>query len=163
LDGVLGRSQARARAQRETQFGNDLHRHVALEESLQAFEHGRATATRGPQSGTTAGLARLLIIFPPTHFLLDAASLNQFAKPADRLLNGLAVPDVQLNHTSSFRLTMLQTNGSSATKTCQESTLPGAPVSSHVMSFSTFTVLYAAPNGRRKSSPVNTRFKPAKA
>ena len=72
------------------------------EARLHAFEHGRATAASGSQTGTTAGLAGLLVVFPAAHFFLDAAPLDQFAEPADRFLNRLAVSDVQLNHASSF-------------------------------------------------------------
>jgi hypothetical protein len=66
-------------------------------------QYAAAGATFGAKAGATAGLARLLVILFATHFLLDTAALNQLTEPTDGLLNRLTVPNVQLNHKSSFR------------------------------------------------------------
>ena len=47
----------------------------------------------GSKFGTSLGFARLFKVFPPTHFFFKTASLDQFAKPTNRFLNGLFVPN----------------------------------------------------------------------
>jgi len=47
----------------------------------------------GSEFGASLDFARLLKVFPPTHFLFKTASLDQFAKPTNCFLNGLFVPN----------------------------------------------------------------------
>ena len=61
-----------------------------------------ARAAFGAQTSSAAGFAGLLVILFATHFFFDSATLDQLAEPAHGLLNGLAIPDVQLNHMLSF-------------------------------------------------------------
>src|SRR5262249_54002190 len=67
-------------------------RHLAIAEA----------AAFGAQARSAAGFAGLFVIFATTHFFLDAASLHQFAEPANCFLNGLPIANVQLNHRCSF-------------------------------------------------------------
>jgi hypothetical protein len=41
-------------------------------------------------------------MFASAHFLLDTASLNEFAEPADCFLDRLSIANIQLNHIVSF-------------------------------------------------------------
>jgi hypothetical protein len=47
----------------------------------------------GPEPCATFGFARLFEVFSSAHFFFEAASFDQFAKAADRFLNGLFVPN----------------------------------------------------------------------
>ena len=68
--------------------------------------HAVATvAALGTQAGTTFDFAWLFIIFPASHFFLDATPFDQFTKTADRLLNRFTIPNRQLNHIAPFRIT----------------------------------------------------------
>ena len=90
--------------------GRGRHRHGPAPADLHAqplhgLEHAHpsaAGAALGPQSGAAAGFAGLFVVFFPPHFLLDAAALDQLAKPAHGLLNGLSIANVQLDHKSSL-------------------------------------------------------------
>jgi hypothetical protein len=62
---------------------------------------GSAGATFGSQAGAAFDFAGLFVVFPSSHFFLDAASLNQFAKTANCFLNRFFVAHDQLNHYSS--------------------------------------------------------------
>jgi len=46
-----------------------------------------------PESGTPLGFTGFFKMFPPAHFLFKTASFDQFAKPPNRFLNGLFVPN----------------------------------------------------------------------
>jgi hypothetical protein len=81
------------------------------EVGLQALKLARMSTTNAPLMVMADSFARFHVVFSFPHFFLFAAPLNQFAESADRLLNGLAVPDVQLNHTSSFGMTLEQPHG----------------------------------------------------
>jgi hypothetical protein len=61
-----------------------------------------AGAALRSQSGTSACFTRLFVILASSHFFLDSAPFNQLAKAAHCFLDRLAIPNIQLNHTSSF-------------------------------------------------------------
>ncbi len=61
-----------------------------------------AGAALGAKAGAAAGFTRFFVILATTHLLLDAAALHQFAKATNCLLDRLSIPDIQLNHKSSF-------------------------------------------------------------
>ena len=63
---------------------------------------GSPSAAFCSQTSAAFDFARFLVVFPATHFFLDTAPLYELAKATDRLLNRLAVPNSQLNHTCSF-------------------------------------------------------------
>ena len=54
------------------------------------------------QAGAATGFAWLFVVFATTHFLLDAATLDQLPKTANGLLDRLTIPNIQLNHRSPF-------------------------------------------------------------
>lgn len=60
-----------------------------------------AGATLSPQPSPTLDFARLLVELANSHFFLDSAPLDQFAKAADGLLGRFLVTQRQLNHTYS--------------------------------------------------------------
>jgi hypothetical protein len=62
---------------------------------------GAAGAAFGTQAGAPFDLAGLLVVFPSSHFFLDAAPLDQLAETAHSFLNRFFVAHDQLNHYSS--------------------------------------------------------------
>ncbi len=48
-------------------------------------------AAFGTTTGAAAHFARLFVVFPPTHFLLDPGVLDQLAKPLDRFRDVLVL------------------------------------------------------------------------
>jgi len=62
-----------------------------------------AGAALGAQPGAAASLAGLFVVFFASHLLLDSTAFDQFSETTNGLLNRFAVPNVQLNHNSSFR------------------------------------------------------------
>lgn len=71
---------------------------------------GTAGAALGPQSGAAARFTGFLVILSSPHFFLNTAPFNQFAKAANCFLDRLAIPYVQLNHTSSLEKEFLTEN-----------------------------------------------------
>jgi hypothetical protein len=63
---------------------------------------GAATTAFGPQTGTAASFAGLLVVFATAHLFLDPTPLDQLAESANRFLDRFSVANVQLNHMSSF-------------------------------------------------------------
>ncbi len=61
----------------------------------------RAGAAFGTQTSTTAGLARLFVVFAAAHFFLNPATLHKLTKAADGFLNRFFFSHVQLNHNDS--------------------------------------------------------------
>ena len=57
-----------------------------------------------PETGTAAGLARLLEELASPHLFLDAAALDQLAETANRLLNALPFTNRELDHTNPDEL-----------------------------------------------------------
>ena len=49
-------------------------------------------------TSSTIGIARLFVVFPTTHFLLDSSVLDELPKSLDRVLNLLPVSKSQLDH-----------------------------------------------------------------
>jgi hypothetical protein len=60
-----------------------------------------AGASLGAKSGPTLDFARLFVELANSHFLFDAASLDQLSKAADSLLGRFFVSQRQLYHTCS--------------------------------------------------------------
>ena len=50
-------------------------------------------AMDGSELCPTLDFARLFKMFPPTHFLFKTAAFDQFAKPTNRFLDGLFIPN----------------------------------------------------------------------
>lgn len=67
---------------------------------------GEASEAGSPPLGTEAGaafrLAGLLVMFAPSHFFLDSASFDQFAKSPDGFLDRFSIPNNKTNHSSSY-------------------------------------------------------------
>ena len=51
------------------------------------------TTMDGSEFGSPLDFARLFKVFAPTHLFFKTAALDQFAKPPNRFLNGLFVPN----------------------------------------------------------------------
>jgi hypothetical protein len=87
----------RRRAASKTLTAN---RHVGVSSLAAGLQSASSTqgAPFGTQASTTFDLARLLIILPTPHFPLQPTPLNKLSKPADRLLDRLAVANSHTNH-----------------------------------------------------------------
>lgn len=55
----------------------------------------------GTATGAATAFAGLFVEFAATHFLLDAAVLDQLTKPTNRFLNRLSLTQTQLDHKCS--------------------------------------------------------------
>jgi len=51
-----------------------------------------------PQSGPSLDITGLLVIFATSHFFLETAPHDQFAKASNRFLNGLAITNDNFYH-----------------------------------------------------------------
>jgi hypothetical protein len=80
-----------------------------LHESAAGHEAIAPGATFGAESSAAPGFARLFIVFAATNFFLDAAPLHEFPEATHSFLNGLFVPERQLDHISSFRTGFVET------------------------------------------------------
>ena len=69
---------------------------------LNAQQPISAGAAFSAETGTTATIARLLVILLATHFLLNPTTFHQLPKTTYSVLNRLFIANTQLNHNGSY-------------------------------------------------------------
>ena len=62
------------------------------------LRYSAASTTLGTETCSSLKGTRLFIEFPPTHFLLDPASLDELTEAANCLLNAFAITNNKLYH-----------------------------------------------------------------
>ncbi len=81
---------------------------------------GAAGTALSAKASTALDLARLLVILAAPHLLLDPTPLHQFTEPPHRLLDRLALPQRQLDHSILLLLLLLFAPAERAKKAWKE-------------------------------------------